>query len=250
MAAMDLLVDMLNDVPKELPREIEATMADADQDDLTTMGSWAALAMFSLLTFAPLMFWMGIRDRWTFVTVVALVCVAGVAEFVVTRVLRTTAALIWLMFAIFLLFTGSISVLFGPFLVVPGIAVVVVMVFVVHRKNRRPFMTILLTMLSVLLPSSLQLLGVLPQSYLIEDNTLVVVPWMLDFPSLPTWMFLTLASAVTIVLAGLLGIRFRVALLDSERSLHWRAWQLNQLISQEEQGGRVGRKRGILSREG
>jgi eukaryotic-like serine/threonine-protein kinase len=106
-----------------------------------------------------------------------------------------TVALVVSMFAI-----GASSLLFGPFVIVPGMAAINTLSFavVVDRGVQRSW-AVLVGTLAVFTPLLLELLRVLPPSFAFREGTIVLLPRMTEFPATPTILLLIIANLVLVL---------------------------------------------------
>jgi hypothetical protein len=125
------------------------------------------------------------------------------------------------------------SRIFGPFMLLPCLAIVNTIGFVItpHPLARVAF--IACGCASIAIPALLEWAGVWQPSYLFHDGLMTVTPQMHGLEGTPTMVFLLLAN-VAILLGSALAIgRIRDALTDAETRLQLHAWQLRQLIPEE-----------------
>jgi hypothetical protein len=177
----------------------------------------------------PLVLWMGVRDLgWGFVCDVLWVG-AGAASYWASRGrsirLATDVALTLSMLA-----TACAAGLFGPFTLLPTIAVVNTMIFVMTAEPSRRWASAVLGCLAVIAPFVLERVGVLPPSMKFDAEGMTLLPRVNDLSAGKTVVFLLLANVAVIVTATIFVARFRDLLLESERRLHFQAWQLRQLV--------------------
>jgi hypothetical protein len=127
---------------------------------------------------------------------------------------------------------GLLSSFVGPLMLVPGVAVAnATAIMVSIRANRKTRAALTgLTTATVVVPLALQLGGVLPPSYMLEDGVIKILPVAFDFPPGLTLLFLVLATLMTIVIGSLLVGRAVEALKTAERAQFAQAWRLRQLL--------------------
>jgi hypothetical protein len=99
---------------------------------------------------------------------------------------------------------------------------------------------------SVLIPTILTLVGVMPNPYTFDSGGvgLTILPGLLKLPERATWAYLLVANCLTVVIANLLVGRAVAALLRAERRLFTQAWRLRQFLPElahEPQGDRPSR---------
>ena len=127
----------------------------------------------------------------------------------------------YMRFAVPMSFTlvGLTASVFGPFIIAPGTAIVTLSAFMVNLRADRAVRRQLLTaaLASILVPFALQLLGLVPPSYIVEGNAIRVVSSLVDIRPGPAMLLLGLGSATTLVAAVLSVGRAVDALVASER---------------------------------
>ena len=136
-------------------------------------------------------------------------------------------------FAVYCLGTlaiGSTCTLMGWAIVVPGLAAVHTVGFVLYGEKKLVGPAIVLGVLTVLVPFALQALGVLPAPYVFEDERMVVLPLMTGLPAEGTKVYLLLASLAVIVAPTIVISRLRDSLARAEERAFMHAWKLQHLL--------------------
>jgi hypothetical protein len=130
------------------------------------------------------------------------------------------------------LVVGLTSGVFGPFVVVPGTAVVTVATLLINLRANRAVRRAapLLGLAAVFIPTLLQLVGLTPRSYAFEGGSIRIVSDMVEFRPLPAFLMLALSSALTIVAASFTIGSAVDALVASERRSFAQAWRLRQIL--------------------
>jgi eukaryotic-like serine/threonine-protein kinase len=223
------LLQLFTAMPRELPAAAAAEL-DAARVASQRASAWtASIAYASWLFYMPLVLWMGVRDFGWGLTCDVLWVGAGAASFWASKGrsirLATDVALVLSMLA-----TACAAGLFGPFTLLPTIAVVNTMLFVMTAEPSRRWVSAVLGCFAVLVPFMLEQLGVLPPSMRFDADGMTLLPRVHDLAPGKTLVFLLLANVAVIVTATIFVARFRDALLESERRLHFQAWQLRQLV--------------------
>jgi hypothetical protein len=127
---------------------------------------------------------------------------------------------------------ATTSAFFGPLFFVPGLTVGAATSYLVAiRANPRARALVLLgSLASVLVPTILQLLDVLPARYSFANGAITILPSLVEFPERASWVFLLVANCLTVIVANLLVGRAVGALLRAERRLFTQAWRLRQFL--------------------
>jgi len=130
---------------------------------------------------------------------------------------------------------GVASVMLGAFIIVPTIAMANVVAYVASTERRGRVWVVLASCLAVALPALGAFAGVLPETYTFEGGVMQVHPWMMNFPEIPTWIFLIVANVALVASGGYFVGRLRDDLLTAQRTLHLQAWQLEQIAPEDAQ---------------
>jgi hypothetical protein len=117
----------------------------------------------------------------------------------------------------------------GPLVLVPAMAVGNVIGFVLQRGPYRYAFVFVLACLSFAGPIALQILGIIPPSYVAQGDALAIVPHLVPQPSY-TPAVLTLVHVMLVFSACVFFRRFRDARNRAEEKLHLHAWQLRHLV--------------------
>jgi serine/threonine-protein kinase len=170
----------------------------------------AALGYMTWLVFAPVAIWMGARDLlWGGLCDLLFLASAGASLYVArSRDARTARAADLALFVSTLAIVASVGVV-GPFMLLPGVAVVNTILYVATSPRARRGWAIAAGCVAVALPVLLELAGVLPPAIAFDGGALVTAPQILAFPRVPTLVFLLVTEIAVIVTASTLVARFR-----------------------------------------
>jgi hypothetical protein len=80
------------------------------------------------------------------------------------------------------------------------------------------------------IPLVLEMTGVIPRSFELTGDNVIVHARMLDLPPGVTIAYLVLKELVIIFAVGAMLGRFREVLVTAQRKVHVHAWQLEQLL--------------------
>jgi serine/threonine-protein kinase len=232
--ALRSLLRLFTRASSEVPREARRDLAKVHAHSQGVGSRTAALAYGSILLYAPLAMWMGVRD-WALAGGYLLLWVAAAGGSLLAGRgsvgARRRAADVALVMSNIALAVGSAMV--GPLLMIPAMAAVNTMSFVVSGDRRRRLLSIALGCLAIVLPLGLELAGAVPASMVFRDGGIFIRPRLLELPRAPTLVFLVAATIGAIVTAALVVARFRDALLKSEERLYFHTWLLRQLVPDE-----------------
>ena len=227
--AVATLVALLTQPPKEVPPEALAEMNAASRRAQRAISKGALIGYLAWFLFVPFGFWMGVRDPVTSTVASAL---WGCAAFAAHTALRKPhSAGRQRSVAFFATATAACvtSAVCGPYVLVPTLAVINVMLWLLLADRSQRLTIIGLGCLSILVPAAFDWTH-LARFYYFRDGRVTIVPNKLDFPAVPTHAFLVVASLVLVGVTSVLITRFRDHLTEAERRLHLQAWQLEQLV--------------------
>ena len=231
--ALKTLVHLLTAVPPELPREAKRELASAHRASQRASSWSVAFGYLSWLLYAPLVVWMGLREgAWGVLCDVLFVGAAG-ASLVAARYPRHTRRATDVVLALSTLGIACSAGLFGPFMLLPGLAAVNAVHFVVSADRSRRVPSIFLGCVAIVLPFLLQWFGVLPQQMTFTDAGIVLAPGIAALPPGPTLIFLLLSNLGIVVTASLVVARFRDATAKNDERLYFQTWQLRQIFPGE-----------------
>ncbi len=229
--ALALLVRLLTEPPKVPPPEVlEAIDRSARGSQRRMMPRIALAYSASWLIFFPLQVAMGIRSWKLALVPLSLWMLASLLAWIGYKLDDSGAKV----FPYVTLLTGlalaATTLLHGPFLVVPAIAGVMAMgMALVRRKQDRVFSTAI-NVLAVVVPSLLAWAGMHPVVHSFVAGTLVIAPGAVELPREGTFVFLTMANVLVVVIAAVFAGEYRDQLARLELQRHLQAWQLGQLV--------------------
>jgi len=214
--------------PPETPLEVDRELAALDDQAMRTQARLGALAMVAYFVFFPIMFVAGFREVWFMIAGPAV----AAATLGVTLLL-TRRPLMWMIHASFVghaLLVGIVARVLSPFLVAPGLGVIIVMVYAMHPRVGRGWVLWASLVAAVLLPWIGELAGVVSQTTLVTEHGLVlrVAAERLDVPIVT--VALGLYALVILAVATTLSRALAASRVAMQRSLHVQAWQLRQLV--------------------
>jgi len=229
--ALALLVRILTEPPKVAPPEVVEALARSAEGSQRKMLPRIALAYTaSWLIFFPLQVAMGIRSWALALVPLSLWMLASLLAWVAYKLNHVGPRI----FPYVTLVTGialaATTLLHGPFLVVPAIAAVFAMgMALVRHKQHRVFSTGV-NVLAVVVPSLLAWAGRHPVVHAFVSGNLVISPGAVELPREGTFVFLTMANIMVVVIAALFAGEYRDQLSRLELRSHLQAWQLRQLV--------------------
>ena len=233
--ALQLLVTMLMEPPKEPPAEVLAIVEAARSESQRRMlPRVAVMYAVSWLVFLPLQIYLGVLD----LTLLLIPVIAWtLASAGVLFAYRHYAAAQW--FLRYQLVGTSItlalsSLVFGPLLILPTLVVMSTMgtMLIAHRNRRR--LLIVSNALALLVPTALAWLGYHPIAHVVDgDRTLRIV--LAAFAVNRDGLFAILAASHIglFVIGAKFAVQYRDALTAAETKSEVQAWQLKQLVPDE-----------------
>ena len=232
-SAQRTLLRLITEPPSELPKsaQLEAeTLAQQEQRAAARLGVYIYLSWF-LLT--PMVMWMGVRGwRALFLSGATYAAAALTCFAVMKRPDRRGRVSLWLLLTSALA-VESTGLLFGPYLILPSLAAINAMSFMMSRDGSRRRLVVAVAWLTLLGPLVLEWSGLLPPSYAFHDGVMVILPTLVNLPPLATNVFLVALNIAVIGVASLLIARMRDVLTATDRRLQLHLWQLRQLVPDE-----------------
>ena len=130
---------------------------------------------------------------------------------------------------------ATVSAWLGPFVAVPMMASVMVLLFSTLSMPRERPVLLGIWSLAVVVPFALELVGVVPPSFRFEGGGLLLVPRGYGLPARPTMGALLYITLSWILVPPFLLARVHDALQRAERQLLLHAWQFRRLLPDAEE---------------
>jgi tRNA A-37 threonylcarbamoyl transferase component Bud32 len=229
--AIETLVSLALRTPEEAPIEVEREL-DVEVQLARRRGAGSAiLSSLTWILLIPLGLAMGVRDWWACGVSIALVLLCLIASVRVRRLARISEAEGIALLVLQLLTISSFSMVFGPFLLVPSIALgqVVLFVLIGGMPGRRTLFAALGTA-AVVVPWLLELAGVLPPSIRFTDDGMLLVSRIVSFPPVLTTVFLLVSMLALVPVAIWIADQVRESLAAAQRKNLLTLWQLRQMV--------------------
>ena len=235
-AAMNTLVRLLLAPPRALPPEVEGSVADDSHQrvrDLARVGVWSYLSWFALL---PLLVWMGVRDVPVlgFVSCVMLAC-AATAHGQATAPRRSEVGG-YLLLGTSTLAIASVGLLISPLVLIPTAIVVNTLVFLAHGDRMNRGVTLAAGTLGMFAPAALELLSVLPSTFSITREAIIVHPSVHGLRVGPLLAMIAAAHALVLATSGVAFQRAGSAARRELERLNLMAWNLKQIAPESARG--------------
>ena len=229
-AATATLVRLLTAPPLSMPDEALAELNDSSHATRRANSRGVMLGYLAWFLLMPLEIWMGVRSPALLLVSGLLWAAAGAASYRTLRRPSTHGPSAYLALGATAAAACMTSAVCGPFVLVPALAVINVMLWILvsDRSLRRTIVG--LGVLTILVPAVLEWTRVL-RFYNFRDGRVTMLQGMLDFPPVPTHAFLAAATLALVGIAASVTVRFRDTLTAAERQLLLHAWQLRQLVT-------------------
>ncbi len=232
--ARETLIRLIAEPPRTLPDEAAAEIA-VNQRAVYRLGLRAAVRFYlSYLAYLPLVLWMGVRDWGLFALGWACIGTCALATYALLKRPVSLPGVPLAHLGVSTFTAGAASVLFGPFVLVPMLALSTCVAYLSCVDQRRGLVTAA-GCLAVLVPAVLGWTGVLPSPYVFEAGSWTILPSVFRISPLPTQIFLTCASLGTIAPACWFVARLRRDYTAAEQKLQVQAWQLRRMVPGEDE---------------
>ncbi len=229
--AIGTLIRLLTDPPREVPPEALAEVRRERLLNLSTGDRIASRGFMSWFVLAPLGLVMGIGSWPAALLSTGAWMVAAAVPYFASRSVRHHAKANMPMLLSGAFAIACTSALFGPYFFLPGFAIIFGMLFVlVPPDPSRRYLAMALSLLTILLPTLLAWVGVIPQPYEIGSDRIVIHAVMLHFSPVSTQIFLLVSSLAVVLTACLMSARFYDALAQAQERLYIQSWQLRQML--------------------
>jgi serine/threonine-protein kinase len=217
----DNSAEMSAEARRELASARRSTYHESKRSVLVSYALWAC--------FVPVVLALGVRDR-----VAAGITGGSVLLAAITSVIYATGRVGPLTrFAIYCFGTLAIAstcTLMGWAIVVPGLAAVHTVGFILYGDKKLQPAALALGALSVIVPFVLQEAGFLPRAYTFQGDQMIVHPLMTGLPPMRTQIYLLLSSLAAIVVPTVVISRLRDTLEAAEEKAFMDAWTLQNLV--------------------
>jgi serine/threonine-protein kinase len=234
--ALRTMMKIITEAPSATAPEAEAAVRASEERATRTAARRGAFAYLALASTIALMGLLGVRSWAALVAASACFLGASAVTFVASRA-RDTGRLdlvVKLVIALSSLGIAASSALFGPLVYAPSLCAANVVVFSASVGRRRRLLAIGAGLLAIVAPLALELLGVVPAGWVLENGTIAVVPRAVQFPgAVPVLAVLGLASLGTVLFPALLVGAERDARVRAERELIARTQTLAEFVPQE-----------------
>jgi hypothetical protein len=228
-AAAETVIELIGTPPDPPPEETVVEMEALERGHLRGAVRDNAFRIATWLLIAPLAIAMGLRIPLLAAAIMGLIGAAVLAAVVLWRAGISSSETRLGLCALTCMIAALVSSVFGPLVLVPGFAAMNTVVFGVQSRPRERPIVLLLGATSILLPLVLELTGVVPPSMRFENDTIVLLPRVTNFPPELSLLFLSAVAIFGVITPTFITGRVRDALQKVERDLVLQKWQLAQL---------------------
>jgi hypothetical protein len=223
---MRLMLEAPPEATAEARREFERSRRGTDNE--SRRGMLAAYALW--MCFVPIVLALGVRDR-----LAAGINGGAVVGALVLAMLHAFGRLgggltRFLIYCLGTVAIASASTLLGWAIVVPGLAAVHTVGFILYGEKRLQPAALAFGALAVVVPFVLQETGIMHHPYVFEGDHMTVVPHMTGLPPVRTQVFLLLASLASIIVPTVALSRLRDTVEAAQEREFMNAWILQHLL--------------------
>ncbi len=234
--ATSTLVNLLAVPPKQLPPDAQREVEGVEQTDLKHRLRSLGVGHLGWLLLVPLLFTQGVRSYLFLGILIGLAFALSVANLVCARIKHVSRGLSTALCCGDYVGVAAVSAMLGSWVMVPVLALAVMTMHMLHTRVRGANHTRMLigAFGAMLLPLVLEWLGLFPQVAHFQAGELLVRSWLADLALIPTTVGVVLFHTIVVlmVFGGL--SRTMDAYARAERNLLLHAWQLRQLIPDQD----------------
>ncbi len=233
--AIATMVALLSQPPEHIPHEVEIEMDRGFRRQSRWIGGVGAATYTAMLGFLPLLMWMGIRQPATVLLFFGLLaCSAGLSVMVMRARVPPAGAILMSMFTSSAAF--AVTSRFGsPLILMPTALAVNATGYAIFLDRRFRLWVLLGACLGFIVPVALELGGVLPRTFSLVNNQLVIKPTGVELPPTATLSLVVAGSLAAMVMSTIVVGHIRDQLARAERRLYLYAWHLRELMPVEAQ---------------
>lgn len=227
--AQELLLELLVDPKGPIPKEAEVELGGI-VDRLRARGArLATWGFFLMLLTVVLAVWLGIRS-WVGIGALAGSCVAcGFFSLYVSKG-RTTPTHTYILALLTAILVSLVSMLVGPFVLVPALAAAFGMYFVAHVTRAERRVVLAAIVLGAVAPFGIEAMGWFAPAYAFEPGRIVLFSRVIDFPKLPSLVSFIYTNVTFVGLPMIFAGWMHDELMSVQRRIAFQAWQLKQVF--------------------
>ena len=216
--------------PRATPRAVKQELVEAEQAVVRSGAKSAVVAGLTWFAFIPLVMWMGVR-RWD---EIAYILVPNTISIVLAAIAGWRMRFIppWIQMGVVLCTLAGMTAVsrsFGPLVLMPLMVTVYVIVMQAHPARWFRRATWVIGPIALVTPLLLEVVGVLPASYVFADGRMQIVPQLHELPEHGSMVMLAVAYVASLLVPGIFIGRMRVALTAAQEELHKKEWHYKRL---------------------
>jgi len=229
--ARETLVRLLVTPPDQAPEGVQDELLESERDTVRSSAKGSISAFASFLAFVPVVAWMGMREPLSLAVLVVLIITGIVVSVFGSKAKRPEMLAAPLALVVSTASLIVMSRVFGPFVLIPGLAMANAIGFSLESRGGRRIVYVIGSSMAMVIPAALELTGAIPPSYVFESGGMMsIMPRFTELPRMQSLVLLSTASLAAIILPAVLVSRTRDALRGAEQRLAVMAWQLRQLV--------------------
>jgi serine/threonine protein kinase len=233
--AMEALIGLLRQPPRETPEEVELELASNERHRARWVARVGAVIYATLLLYLPLFFWTGLR-RWEPVALFyGMALAAGATSWLASRSREQPITLTLLALILSNVAFACTAPIFGPLLATPTLVAVNTVAYVAYLPPRFRWAAPAMGCTAILGALAAMRLGVTP-SYSFTEAGMFVPEGAIHFTPVPTITFLTVIALAGVLMGSFALTRIRDSLDATERQLFLYVWHLRELVPEAARG--------------
>jgi len=234
--AMRVLTEIVTAPTTDLPTEAKAEVRNQGLSRLRlALRDGVRFDLASLVLMVPLALWMGVTSYAYLLAVVGLTAIASALKLLAVQS-NEVPRLYSFGFGAFFFNVLALTLIgrtFGPLFFTPLLISIFTFSFSMTHSWRFRALVIGTGCMAIVGPLLLELLNVIPRSYVFQGGKMIVLPQGVLLPEMPTLCSLTLCTIFLIVAPSVIMGRVQTALRSAETRSAMQAWHLRHLLPDE-----------------
>lgn len=229
--AAQLVSHLMLQAPADASPEVREQLRESDDEAVSTHARAATPGYILIASFLPFIAWNGVRSWSTVLAMFGLALVMTVAAWDLARRPRKSLAH-WIVYAFGnALLVAIMCRLASPLVVVPAVVSFVTGSVVTYPPFlARKWLLITIMLAGWVVPFALELAGVLPATWRLDEHGLAIVGDAMHVHGTPAIVTIALGAIATIMMAGLQSARVGRASREAHHRLVLQSHQLRQLL--------------------
>jgi len=227
-----MLADIMANPPLEVPAAVQEQLGRENQRIMRLGATQSMIAMALWVLTLPFLLWIGFAHPWQAWLIAVPVGLTALLSFVMTRQRKVSWMLQYVSIVMLMTAAAMVSRVYGPFVAVPTLIATNSIVLQTHPLRAVRAFSAALACLFMVAVIAVDWTGILPSSNVLENGTWTIVPQLVEFPRIPTLVFLTVASVAMILVPSAFIARLRRDLNEAQVRLAVQAWHFRRLGAQ------------------